>query len=133
MHECLGHGHPATAVCLSCHAALKAATALYRDDFLSGFSLKDSVNFDDWQFFQADALRQKLAGALERLVECDIGRGNLEPAIDNASDAIDTIMDDFHDAADKGDKARYSNHFSYDAVFMDTDNWERWPFEEFSK
>ena len=56
VHECLGHGHPATAVCLSCHAALKAATANYRDDFLSGFSLKDSVNFDDWQFFQADAL-----------------------------------------------------------------------------
>ena len=55
------------------------------------------------------------------------------PTVQNASDVIDKKMDDFHDAADKGDKFRYLNHFTQDAVFMGTDDWERWRFEEFSK
>jgi ketosteroid isomerase-like protein len=55
------------------------------------------------------------------------------PAVENASSVISKKMDDFHDAADKGDKTRYLNHFAQDAVFMGTDDWERWPFEEFSK
>lgn len=46
---------------------------------------------------------------------------------------IDEKMDDFHDAADKGDKVRYLNHFAEDAVFMGTDDWERWPFKKFSE
>ena len=40
------------------------------DDFLSGFSLRDSLNFDDWQFFQAEGLRREWGAALERLVGC---------------------------------------------------------------
>ncbi|MBL4673413.1 MAG: nuclear transport factor 2 family protein, partial [Arenicella sp.] len=46
---------------------------------------------------------------------------------------INLKMDDFHDAADKGDKTRYLNHFAKDGVFMGTDDWERWPYEAFSK
>lgn len=46
---------------------------------------------------------------------------------------IDKKMDDFHDAADKGDKLRYLKHFSNDSVFMGTDDWERWPYALFSK
>jgi len=48
--------------------ALHQAAALYRGDFLEGFSLKDSAAFDDWQFLQSEALRRKLAGVLEKLV-----------------------------------------------------------------
>ncbi len=62
------HGHPATAVCARCLPALAEAVALYRDDFMAGFNLRDSPAFDDWQFFQAEGLRRLLAGALERLV-----------------------------------------------------------------
>ena len=54
---CLSHGHPAAQGCPACLAPLTDAVALYRGDFLSGFSLKDSFNFDDWQFFQTDTLR----------------------------------------------------------------------------
>ena len=43
------------------------AMALYRDDFLSGFALRNSAAFDDWQFFPGEELRRELAGALERL------------------------------------------------------------------
>ncbi|WP_203255700.1 nuclear transport factor 2 family protein [Hyunsoonleella ulvae] len=36
-------------------------------------------------------------------------------------------MDDFHDAAKHADKERYLSHFAKDAVYMGTDEWERWP------
>ncbi len=41
--------------------------------------------------------------------------------------SIGRIIDDFHDAAAHGDKMRYLGHLSKDAVFMGTDEWERWP------
>ncbi len=79
--KCLTHGHPASEVCLACLAPLTDTVALHRGDFLSGFTLKDSFNFDDWQFFQADALRRELADALERLVQCHTVRGEFKSAI----------------------------------------------------
>jgi ketosteroid isomerase-like protein len=42
-------------------------------------------------------------------------------------DEIGRVLDDFHDAAAHGDKDRYLGHLSEDAVFMGTDEWERWP------
>ncbi len=42
-------------------------------------------------------------------------------------DEIGKVIDDFHDAAAHGDKDRYLGHLSEDAVFMGTDEWERWP------
>jgi predicted ATPase/DNA-binding SARP family transcriptional activator len=65
--ECRTHGHPEAEVCPECLPPLSEAVALYRDDFLAGFALRDSAAFDDWQFFQAEELRRELAGALERL------------------------------------------------------------------
>lgn len=41
--------------------------------------------------------------------------------------AIGQLIDDFHDAAAHGDKGRYLGHMTDDAVFMGTDEWERWP------
>ena len=60
------------------------AAALYRDNFLAGFTLRDSPGFDDWQFFQAESLRRELAAALERLVRAHCARAEYEPAIDYA-------------------------------------------------
>jgi predicted ATPase/DNA-binding SARP family transcriptional activator len=68
LEECKRHGHPATGVCSACLDPLARAVSLYRDDFLAGFGLRDSPNFDDWQFFQADTMRRDLSNALERLV-----------------------------------------------------------------
>jgi DNA-binding SARP family transcriptional activator len=45
------------------------ASRAYTGDLLSGFSLKDCVEFDEWQAREADALRRELAGALERLAQ----------------------------------------------------------------
>jgi DNA-binding SARP family transcriptional activator/predicted ATPase len=46
---------------------LAAAAALYTDDFMAGFTLPDCPDFDDWQFFQREALRRSLARAVEAL------------------------------------------------------------------
>lgn len=48
--------------------------------------------------------------------------------------AVDVVLDDFHDAAAHGDKERYLGHLSEQAVFMGTDEWERWPkYPDFSE
>ena len=41
--------------------------------------------------------------------------------------AIGAVIDDFHDAAAQGDRDRYLGHLTEHAVFMGTDEWERWP------
>ena len=62
------HEHTEEEACPTCRAQLEEAVALYRGDFLQGFSLSDSSQFDDWQFFQAEALRTDMSAALEALV-----------------------------------------------------------------
>ncbi len=42
-------------------------------------------------------------------------------------EAVANVIDDFHDAAAHGDKERYLGHLTEYAVFMGTDEWERWP------
>jgi DNA-binding SARP family transcriptional activator len=75
------HSHPASNICSECLSLLAEAVALYTDDFLAGFSLSDSAEFDDWQFFQTESLRQELASALERLVRGYSAQGQYEAAI----------------------------------------------------
>ncbi|MFL5663836.1 MAG: AAA family ATPase [Ktedonobacteraceae bacterium] len=65
--DCRTHGHPPGELCTACVNPLTEAAALYHDHFMAGFSLRDSPNFDDWQFYQADSLRRELAATLERL------------------------------------------------------------------
>lgn len=60
---------------------LAQAAALFQGDFMEGFSLKDSAEFDDWQMNQGEALRQELAGALQRIINCHEQRGEYETAV----------------------------------------------------
>jgi len=62
-------------------ASLAAAVALYRGDFMAGFSLPGSLAFEEWQFFQAQQLRDELAGALEHLSQPDAPDGPPDAAI----------------------------------------------------
>ena len=62
------HDHPATEACADCLPQLEAAMALYGDDFMAGFSLRDSLAFDEWQRVQTEGLRDELARALQCLV-----------------------------------------------------------------
>jgi len=65
---CGKHGHPDSKVCSKCIPLLSEAVDLYQNDFLFGFSLRDSPEFDRWQYDQAERLRGELGSALERLV-----------------------------------------------------------------
>jgi predicted ATPase len=96
--ECETHGHPPSQVCAACIAPLEGAVDLYRDDFMAGFTLRDSYEFDDWQFFQGDSLRRDLSSALERLVESSVQRGDFSIGIEYAQRwlAIDSLHEPAH-------------------------------------
>lgn len=95
--ECQAHGHSEAYSCPACLTPLTEAIALYRDDFLAGFTLRDSPSFDDWQFFQAENLRRELAGALENLVHYHSAQGEFEPAITHARRWL--ALDPLHEPA----------------------------------
>jgi len=53
------------------------------------------------------------------------------PSTLDAERAITATLDDFHDAADKADEARYFAHFAKQGVFLGTDATERWDVTAF--
>lgn len=77
---------------------VQAAVELYRDDFLTGFSLNDCPEFDDWQFFEADGFRQELLNSLDKLIENHRQQGNAENAISYARRrlAMDVLDESAH-------------------------------------
>ncbi|MFN2190675.1 MAG: AfsR/SARP family transcriptional regulator, partial [Candidatus Promineifilaceae bacterium] len=79
--ECEDHGHAAKDSCPDCYLRLKQAADLYTDDFLAGFTLYDALEFDDWQYFETEGLRQDFAQSLAALVEISKARGQLEAAV----------------------------------------------------
>ena len=91
------HEHPAQLSCADCIPELAAAAELYRDDFLAGFALRDSPEFDEWTAFTADGLRQQLAGVLERLVRARVRAGQFELAIETARRWL--ALDPLHEPA----------------------------------
>ena len=81
LSECGTHGHSSTEICHQCVKPLTEAVSLYRGDFLAGFNLQDSLNFDDWQFSQTENLRSEMISGLERLVRFHSEEGEFEKAI----------------------------------------------------
>ncbi len=76
---CSTHGHGPNEVCPACLESLESAADLYQGDFLSGFTLADCPEFDDWQFFQAESYRQQLAAILQRLIQLYSEQGERGP------------------------------------------------------
>jgi predicted ATPase/DNA-binding SARP family transcriptional activator len=78
------HGHAPGMVCPDCLPLLEKAASLYQEGFMSGFSLRDSAAFDEWQFFHSEALRRELAEVLEKLVRGLAARGDFKTATSHA-------------------------------------------------
>jgi DNA-binding SARP family transcriptional activator/predicted ATPase len=91
------HAHSTDALCNACLAHLTTAVALYQSDFLTGFTLSDCPDFDDWQFFQAESLRRELADSLETLLHWYCAQGEYEPAINYARRWL--ALDPLHEPA----------------------------------
>lgn len=74
-------------------------------------------------------MRTKMKKLLFLIAIMFIGTMNFSSAQEMNVDqkAIYDKLDDFHDAAKNADKERYLSHFAEDAVYMGTDEWERWP------
>jgi LuxR family maltose regulon positive regulatory protein len=75
------HGHSTKETCDTCLPVLSKASELYRGDFLEGLNLTDCPNFDEWQFFQRDGLRQEFADVLQRLAYGYAQRSRWDQAI----------------------------------------------------
>jgi DNA-binding SARP family transcriptional activator/tetratricopeptide (TPR) repeat protein len=79
--------------------SLDRACALYRDDFLAGFGVRDSPDFDDWQSATAHDLRQRLSKGLDLLVAASTARGELEKAVETATRWVS--LDVLHEPAQR--------------------------------
>jgi DNA-binding SARP family transcriptional activator/tetratricopeptide (TPR) repeat protein len=64
--------------------SLERAVQLYRDDFLTGFTLRGCPDFEEWQASVSEDLRQSLARGLQRLVAACIADGELDRAAGHA-------------------------------------------------
>lgn len=65
--QCQQHAHPSLAECADCKQRLSAAVALYRGDFLTGFTLPGSERFEEWRLFTQEALHVAMLEALTSL------------------------------------------------------------------
>jgi DNA-binding SARP family transcriptional activator/predicted ATPase len=74
---------------------LTQAVELYTGDFLQGFSLRDSAEFDEWQFQQAEYLRRAYSAALDTLIELHGAAGRYGLAIDLAGRLL--ALDPLHE------------------------------------
>ena len=93
------HNHTALLVdCQECLAHLQTVTLLYRGDFLSGFRLRDSPGFEDWQFFQAEDLRREYASSLQKLANLLFQKGSFVEAAMFAQRwlALDNLNEEAH-------------------------------------
>jgi predicted ATPase/DNA-binding SARP family transcriptional activator len=103
---CEGHDQPGAELCADCVGLLEEAVALYRDDFMAGFTLRGSAAFDEWQFFETEGLRDDLAGALERLMRHHSSQEDYEPAIAYARRWV--ALDPLHEPAQRHLMALYA-------------------------
>jgi predicted ATPase/DNA-binding SARP family transcriptional activator len=74
MDACKAHRHPAPQYqdpsrCVECIERLQKATELYRGDFLQGFVVNDSREFEEWMLLEREALHRQMMQALGRLAD----------------------------------------------------------------
>ncbi len=81
---CQAHAHAQLALCDGCLDRLEQAVALYRDDFLTGFSLGDCPAFEDWARLQRERLRRQALETLAYLTDSYLHRDAFDAALRHA-------------------------------------------------
>ncbi|MEM7333541.1 MAG: BTAD domain-containing putative transcriptional regulator [Chloroflexota bacterium] len=78
--------------------ALATAVKLYQNEFMSGFTLSDCPDFDEWQFFQGDELRAQFARLLQTLIAYHESHAHFDEAVTYARRwlALDTMHEPSH-------------------------------------
>lgn len=79
-------------------AYLQQAAELYRGDFLAGFSIRDSAEYEAWVSQERHTLERRYLEALADLVYAEMERGNHDRAISHAQRylATDALAEDVH-------------------------------------
>lgn len=83
LDTCERHEHARLETCAPCAQRLQQAVALYRGEFLQGFSVGDTVEFEDWVQAWRERLRQQVVDSLSTIATWHEGRGALEDACDS--------------------------------------------------
>ena len=91
------HKHDGNALCAECAADLNAAVALYREDFMLGFSIAESDEYDEWQTIQREWLRRELSYALRKLAVYYGELGDFDTALARANRWL--TLDPLHEPA----------------------------------
>jgi DNA-binding SARP family transcriptional activator len=91
------HGHDRRDVCDRCIPHLQRATDLYRGDFLEGFSVKASPEFDDWVRSVAESTRIRIGEAFHRLGTALAAAGEYPAAVNAVTQWIE--LDALHEPA----------------------------------
>lgn len=63
------HPHESNTVCEECADDLKAAIDLYRADFMAGFAVVESAEYENWQSMQREWLHDEFSDALRQLAQ----------------------------------------------------------------
>lgn len=92
-----GHDHDPRDVCGRCIPHLRRATDLYRGDFLQGFSVRASPEFDDWVRGVTESTRIRVGEAFNRLGTALAAGGEYPAAISAVTRWID--LDPLHEPA----------------------------------
>lgn len=82
--DCTTHHHAQLITCQPCLARLRQAVALYRGDFLSGFTLADSDPFEEWRWIVQEQLHLQALDALTHLANAAEHIGDDEGALQTA-------------------------------------------------
>lgn len=86
-------------VCAECISNLEKATALYRGSFLEGLNLRDSPEFEKWQYTQRESFLQEFASSLEKLTLAYASFGEWQKAIQRARNWVN--LDPFYEKAQR--------------------------------
>jgi DNA-binding SARP family transcriptional activator len=76
---------------------IRQAVTLFAGEFMAGFSLPDSPQFDEWQFFQRENLNRSLSAALQQLIYWHTAQAEYEEAIEYARQLL--TLDNLSEAA----------------------------------
>jgi len=120
---CAAHEHPPDQVCAKCIPLLEEAVHLYRDGFLSAFTLPDAPAFDEWQFFEGEGLREQVSDALQRLARWYGDHGEYGSAIPHARRWL--ALDPLHEPAHRELMALYARSGQRAAALRQYEECER--------
>ena len=84
LEECDQHAHARTADCEACMQRLHEAAALYRGNFLEGFSVDDCPDFEEWALLQRERFQRLASEGLALLAGCHEARGEIKEALAGA-------------------------------------------------